>query len=657
MQDPTSFYQETATENTEKAKNLQSRYDRLALVRLLVFVGWLAALIVLFSNNLLVGLVVFVVTIPLIAWGVRKHLRIQKDADEAAITADLAQGEILALEHNFSRFDGGVNFLDPLHPYAVDLDVFGDNSLFQFLNRTVTAPGRARLADALLGNHNEAEAARTRVQSKNLEANPDWCLRFRTLGDDLNDDIGHFDRLLGWLQRPDVAPTDWTRILLFITPLLTLASVAWMLLMTPWQLGVLGLLPAVWLIRKYQETVAAEHSHTAAMGDLLKTYAALLHHSETRPGGIELTGNPQQSLSRLSHLIGQLDVRYNPFSILLEVGGLWSLNKLRKLDAWRATHKDDLPGWLDALAETDALVSWATLRHNHSEWPDPVFTDEPVVEATGLGHPLLPPAGRITNDFKINTDGHIHLITGSNMAGKSTWLRTVGINLVLANAGGPVCASLPIPNRQSNIENRESRISPTSNDGYRKVITSEISSDGARGGNEAQDGEPLPNEPTNQRTKPGILRTCPSLQVWTSMRTQDDLSESTSSFYAELKRLKAIIEAVSSPNQQVFFLLDEILKGTNSRDRHTGSRALIRQLIRERGAGIIATHDLELGVLEAEPGSHVENYAMEVQVSATGDLVFDYKLHPGVCQSFNATALMARMGIDIPEEEIRLHHE
>ena len=141
------------------------------------------------------------------------------------------------------------------------------------------------------------------------------------------------------------------------------------------------------------------------------------------------------------------------------------------------------------------------------------------------------------------------------------------------------------------------------------------------------------------------------------MRTQDDLSESTSSFYAELKRLKAIIEAVSSPDQQVFFLLDEILKGTNSRDRHTGSRALIRQLIRERGAGIIATHDLELGVLEAEPGSHVENYAMEVQVSATGDLVFDYKLHPGVCQSFNATALMARMGIDIPEEEIRLHHE
>ncbi len=621
MQNATEIYQNIAAENAEKAKVLQSRYDRLALVRLVAFIGWLALLIVLFSNNFLVGLVVFVITIPLVAYGVRKHLKIQKEANEAAVTAGLAEGELLALNHDFTAFEAGTNFLDPLHAYAVDLDVFGNNSLFQFLNRTVTAPGRARLAGALLGNHNEEEAARTRVQSKLMEHSPEWCLRFRTLGHDLNDDISNFDRLLGWLQRPAVAPTDWTRILLFVSPLLTLASLAWMLLMTPWQLGVLGLLPAIWLIRKYQKTVEVEHTQTAAMGDLLKTYAALLHHAETRPGGITFTGKPKEALSRLSYLIGQLDVRYNPFSIFLEVGGLWSLNKLRKLDAWRDEHKANLPGWLAALAETDALVSWATLRFNHPEWPDPTFVEEPVVEATGLGHPLLPPRGRVSNDFSINTDGHIHLITGSNMAGKSTWLRTVGVNLVLANAGGPVCA---LPEVAPDV---------TSNTSDRVAITPRVSPDTVRG-----------------------LQTPKNLSVWTSMRTQDDLSESTSSFYAELKRLKAIIEAVSSPDQEVFFLLDEILKGTNSRDRHTGSRALIRQLIRERGAGIIATHDLELGALEAEPGSRVENFAMEVQVSPSGDLVFDYKLHPGVCQSFNATALMARMGIDIPEEEISLRH-
>jgi DNA mismatch repair ATPase MutS len=341
------------------------------------------------------------------------------------------------------------------------------------------------------------------------------------------------------------------------------------------------------------------------MGDMLSTYAALLDHIRTLPAAsaeaeavfgkaARLGDDSIAALRRLSYLISQLDVRYNPFVIILEIGGLWSLHWLRKLDQWRAEHRAELPAWLAVLAETDTLVSWATLRYNCPEWTDPEFTDQPIVEATGLGHPLLPANGRVTNDFSLGTDGHIHLITGSNMAGKSTWLRTVGINLILANAGSSVCAR--------------------------------------------------------------HLRLRPNLEVWTSMRTQDDLSESTSSFYAELKRLKAIIEAVSDPGQQVFFLLDEILKGTNSRDRHTGSRALIRQLIRERGAGIIATHDLELAALESEPGSRVENYAMEVQTD--GDqLTFDYKLHPGVCQSFNATALMARMGIDIPEDEIRLRHD
>jgi len=608
---PKFHYERTAAEALARSKQLRVRYDRLALIRLVVFVGWVAALIVLITTKFLVGLVFFLVTVPLIAYGVRKHLAIKREAEEEAVLADLCEGELGALAHDFARFDDGAEYLDPAHPNALDLDLFGRKSLFQFINRTVTAPGRARLADALLGNHDGKEGAGTRVQSEDLKAMPDWCLRFRVIGSGLEDDLRNFDRLLGWLDRPAVAPTDGTRLLLFITPLLTLASLAWMLLMDPWQLGVLGLLPAGWMLRKYLPSITAEHAHTAAMGELLNTYAALLAHAETRPGAAPLTGNPQKALSRLSYLIGQLDVRNNPFSILLEIGGLWSLNQLRKLDAWRDAHRDDLPGWLAALAETDALVSWATLRYNHPEWADPEFTSDPIVEAAGLGHPLLPPAGRVTNDFSIRTDGHIHLITGSNMAGKSTWLRTVGINLVLARAGGPVCVSPPAPQR-------------------------------------------------GEQTPPfgglGGIKLPPNIEVWTSMRTQDDLSESTSSFYAELKRLKAIIEAVSDPDREVFFLLDEILKGTNSRDRHTGSRALIRQLIRERGAGIIATHDLELGALEAEPGSRVENYAMEVQVEGD-DLVFDYKLHPGVCRSFNATALMARMGIDIPADEVRLRHD
>ncbi len=216
-----------------------------------------------------------------------------------------------------------------------------------------------------------------------------------------------------------------------------------------------------------------------------------------------------------------------------------------------------------------------------------------MIVACALGHPLINPKQRITNDFQLAVRGQIHLITGSNMAGKSTWLRTVGVNLVLALAGAPVCAS---------------------------------------------------------------CLCMPQVQVWTSMRTQDALQESSSSFFAELRRLKAIIDAVEQQATPVFFLLDEILKGTNSRDRHTGARALIRQLIRAQGAGLIATHDLELTALAHSTDGQVLNYAMEVRLEA-GALVFDYSLQPGVSQSFNATILMAQMGIAIDDKDVNLRHE
>lgn len=587
------FFRTLREKQSRAAKEFTQRYEQLALVRLGLFFGWIAGMIFLVSTDWRWGLPLFILSLPLLAWGVRKHLAIARAASAAEIRADIAERELAALDHNFSAFDGGGEFLEPGHPYALDLDLFGPHSLFQMINRTVTAPGRAWLARQLLAPLSEEERARTQVQGKELRAVPEWCVEFRTLGENLNDKPEYFAKLLAWLDRPAVVESGMERFLLPLSPFLALSGLAWMLTMDPWQLGVLAFLPAFYLIRKYKEVAAQEHAYTGEMGNLLRGYANLLLQLESRPGGRPEGPSPTAAIRTLAYRINLLDVRYNPFVIFLEVGGLWSLQWLRRLDRWRDLHRADLPRWLAELAEADAAVSWATLRFERPEWTDPEFTTEAVVEARDLGHPLLSPTGRVTNDLALRTDGHIHLVTGSNMAGKSTWLRTVGVNLVLGQAGGPVCAS-------------------------------------------------------HLRSRP--------LQVWTSMRTHDDLSESTSSFYAELKRLKAIIEAVSDPERDVFFLLDEILKGTNSRDRHTGSRALIRQLIRERGAGIIATHDLELGAMEAEPGSRVENFAMEVQVEGE-ELVFDYKLHPGVCQSFNATALMARMGIDIPPDEIRLHHD
>ncbi|NJB84836.1 hypothetical protein GGR26_000581 [Lewinella marina] len=594
MDTPLAHYENVSGAQQARSRRLQQRYDRLAVVRLLVFFASVAVLILAWSQGPVWG---FSVTLPLVALlvvGVRAHARIGRRAAAARVRYELAEAEIRSLRHDFSNWPDGARWADPAHPYATDLDIFGPHSLYQFINRTVTAVGGRRLAEQLLHPAPPATAVQRRRDALALVPDPEWCQEWRQRGSELRDDLAYASRLLEWVGRPPVVTGTFARLMRWAAIPLSIAGLWFCFTQEPWQAGLLFFLPALWLMRRLSGPAAAEHAYTASAGAALASYASLFRHLEERyrPGAAVAA----PAIDQLGFYVRQLDVRYNPFVFVLEITGLWSLHWLYRLDRWRATHQDDLPRWLEELAETDARVSWATLRFNRPDWTEAELTEEAMLDGRELGHPLLRPEVRVTNDIRMQTDGHIHLVTGSNMAGKSTWLRTVGINLVLARAGGPVCAR--------------------------------------------------------------HLRTA-ALQVWTSMRTHDDLSESTSSFYAELKRLKAIIEAVSDPQQQVFFLLDEILKGTNSRDRHTGSRALIRQLIRERGAGIIATHDLDLAVLETEggPAGHrVENYAMEVQ-TRDGELVFDYKLHRGVSRSFNATALMARMGIQIDPEDIKLTHD
>ncbi|MBB4078411.1 hypothetical protein GGR28_001024 [Lewinella aquimaris] len=590
MNAPETYYTELARTQLDRARRLQQCYDRLAIVRLLFVVGFVGLLIFSWSTGFWAGALTTLTGTVLLAFGVRYHQRIGQAAAGARVQGQLAEAEITGLAHQFSQWPDGREYASPDHPYAGDLDIFGPHSLFQYLNRTVTAIGSHRLAEQLSIPAPHPVSETRRAAGRELATRPDWCMEFRTRGNELADDPAYARRLLEWANRPAVVTGAYARAMRFAAPALSAIGIWFSFTQQPWQLGLLFFIPAFLLLRRYSEAAATEHAYTAQAGRILQGYQRLFQHMEAEASELPTAS---AAIGRLSFYVSQLDVRYNPFVFMLEITGLWSIQWLYRLDSWRTAHRDDLPRWLEALAETDARVSWATLRFNQPTWTEPELTDEKVLQATGLAHPLLPPTGRVTNDVSMSTDGHIDLVTGSNMAGKSTWLRTVGINIVLARAGGPVCALR--------------------------------------------------------------LRTA-ALQVWTSMRTHDDLSESTSSFYAELKRLKAIIEAVSDSEQQVFFLLDEILKGTNSRDRHTGSRALIRQLIRERGAGIIATHDLELAALENEPGSRVENYAMEVQTK-NGELVFDYKLHRGVSRSFNATALMARMGIDIDPEDIKLTHD
>ncbi|MEM1326332.1 MAG: hypothetical protein AAGI23_10280 [Bacteroidota bacterium] len=573
------------------AATLLARYDRLTWVRLITFVAGLALIILLWSWIWWVG----ILATGLFLYGFYRfvlwHQTLKKEATHLETLSKINQLEQQALTHDFTVFEDGAEFIDPLHSYVLDLDIFGPYSLFQYINRTTTVLGKHRLANILKNSASlpQIEARQTAITA--LAPLLDWRQHFQAYSQRTKDEQSHIDLLEKWLESPPlVLPNQLYKASLVIAPIL--AAIALILaFISPWFIAILPLLFAAYILRQSGLAINDIHRQTTHAEAALAHYADLMQHIEqqhfTTPllqenARVFQVGDAYNQVKRLSYLISQLNVRYNPFAFILNITGLWDLQWVYRLEKWKVKNRELLPKWFEALANFEALASLANLHYNQPEWIFPTFHEQPLLDAKNLGHPLISSDVRVPNDFSSPTQGHIKLITGSNMAGKSTFLRTVGINIVLANIGAPVCAT---------------------------------------------------------------AMQLPLLNVYTSMRTQDALHESTSSFYAELKRLKFIIEAVNR-GEPIYFLLDEILKGTNSRDRHTGSKALIRQLIAAAGGGIIATHDLELGILEAQYDGAVENLRIEVTIK-DGQLDFDYKLKKGVSESFNATILMQQMGIEI----------
>ncbi len=589
------LYQERKKRADSQAEHLAKRYQRLGWVRLIVFLASFAAVFLLFSVHWMVGMIgTFTLLIGFIAF-VRWHQGIKRQEKHQRSLSTLNLWELQALDHDFQVFADGAGFLDPEHPNALDLDLFGPHSLYQYLNRTSTFLGRKRLARWL------TEVAAPSVIHERQEAiqklTPEltWRQEWQARGMETRDAPEQLRLLMAWIGQPNyLRPQRWIRWALVLLPVLTLGALSYCIPFQPWYICLICILPNAWMLRKYTERINRTHQQTTHAEAALSRYAMLVNYTaQLRSESPYLQArldvlrtDAGEAIKTLSYQISQLNVRYNAFAIILNILGLWDLQWVYRLEGWKNKYRAELPKWFEALAELEVLSSFANAAHNNPGWHYPTFDENGHLEAVQLGHPLLPADQRVCNDLAMPTRGHIKLITGSNMAGKSTFLRTVGINLVLANCGAPVCAE--------------------------------------------------------------TLRT-PVLQVYSSMRTQDALHESTSSFYAELKRLKFIIEAVER-GDNIFFLLDEILKGTNSRDRHTGSKALIRQLIEQGGGGLIATHDLELGVLEEQYDGAIENLCMEVRIE-NQQLHFDYKLEPGVSQSFNATLLMQHMGIRITTED------
>jgi hypothetical protein len=503
------------------------------------------------------------------------------------------EDEIQRLSFRFQRKDTGVHFQEKNHSFATDLDIFGEYSLYRLLNRTRTSEGSRRLANWLKHHASLEEILMRQEAVEEFKNNPEFRQSWEAtalLHEHAAQQVGAFrDWSTETLPESLQSALRWR-----FFPLVTLlvGGLVYAGLIPAWLL-ILSLGWHLVILRRYQETLGNIVNRTTALGFTLSAYADLLAIADAAPYRSRwwkqrqtLIRGSAHSLRKAGILFERLDYRNHPFfSIFIGITTLWDLHVLAGLENWKKANKEHLNHWLDVLADTEAMNSLAgnAFAYPDSTIPQVIWQDGVYIEAVQMGHPLIPQEKRVSNDFGMNGLGQTILVTGSNMSGKSTFLRTIGLNLVLAQMGAVVSAA---------------------------------------------------------------KFTCSPVRVFSSMRTMDSLEESTSSFYAELKRLRQLLELADEKNESpVFYLLDEILKGTNSADRHKGAEALIRQLHAKSSAGLVSTHDLELGEWGATE-TYVHNFHFRSDVE-DGQLKFDYQLHDGICKSFNASELMRMMGIDI----------
>lgn len=603
MIDRASTFAQRQQEFQQQEQAAQRRHNQLAFWRLVWFLGsavlvWLLAKAdqeIGVALTLVVGVIGFLVLL-------KRHTAVKRERDLARRLAFINEDETARLSRQYLRPDMGESFANPTHFYAHDLDVFGRHSLFRLLNRTHTHEGRIRLADWLLTPAN-ADAIRLRQQATaELQPHLDWRQQLEAVAD-LETTVGQSPETLVQWATADANPLPvYLNLVKFLFPALTTALfVAWLLGFVPGVAVLIALALQGVVLSRTAARAAVVSEQTVAMANAMGAFRELFVLAGQTPGesvrvrairqALTTKGQPASvAIGQLAQLTEGLNYRRNPyFALSVGLVTLWDVHYLGKLETWRMQHGPTLDHWFTALGELEALNSLAGFAYAHPQYALPDIADgPPTLQLTQATHPLLPPDKSIANSLTLTGAGQTVLITGSNMSGKSTFLRTVGTNVVLALAGAVVAAE--------------------------------------------------------------AMR-CSPVRVFTSMRTQDSLEESTSSFYAELLRLQTLIRltrlADELPQDRLptLYFLDEILKGTNSADRHRGAEALIRQLHHTNAFGFVSTHDLALGQL-ADADAFVKNYHFQSDID-DGKLVFDYTLRDGICQSFNASQLMQAIGIEM----------
>jgi hypothetical protein len=510
--------------------------------------------------------------------------------------ATVNYNEANAVSGDLSSFDPGEKYRSADHDFSNDIDIFGNSSLFHYLNRTVTVGGSDIIAGWLSDPFPLSSGCYSRQDAvRELASKESWRHHFLASATRNPVEKQNIKSLLIWLEEDQIIkPSSIRRFGLFILPSISVISfflvvtgiVHYVVFTSFFVINLAVVMAGIRKINIIHNSLSGRYRDLSSTGRLLGVFEKE-HFTSEILNDIQqnLTGSgisASAAVKKLGKLSRGFDSRLNILaSVILNGLFLWDYQSVYRLEKWKTTFRKRFPLWLEMLGSVDAFISIANFAGNNPEFIFPELSENGnIITARELGHPLIEEGMRICNDFSSGPQGTLCIITGANMAGKSTFLRTVAVNCVLGMAGAPVCA----------------------------VEMSFI-----------------------------------PVKLFTSMRTTDSLPGNESYFYAELKRLK-VLKSLLEKGDPIFFILDEILKGTNSADKSLGSRLFLEILVELKGNGMLATHDTSICEMENDFPGKVINKCFEIEIEGE-QIIFDYKLRGGITSKMNAALLMKQMGI------------
>ncbi len=579
-------------ENLTARNNLKRIHSKISLLRLATAILFFVSCYYKFKgeNNFEIVILSTIIVFILL---MRKHRKVASEIELRNTLITINENEINYLSKGEIEFDNGLEYNDTGHSYSHDLDIFGDKSLFQCINRTATFIGKTRLSKLLLNLLSNEKIIENQIAINELKNSIEWRQKINALSIIANDSKDSYQNLIDWSAIKTEPKSKLFIGLSFIIPaLLILSLITFAFTKEPiyWSIFVTLFLVNLVILVFQLKKIKLEIFKSDKMHDIIMKYSLILEEiekkqfqssklNELKNELINSNITASENILKLSSLFNRMDSIKNGMGAIIFNGFLlYHIHTLRALFYWRKDNAKFIKIWLDVIGEFETMNSLANFAYNNQEFIFPELNNDKSISLKDLGHPLIPSIKRVCNSVDFSEHKFI-ILTGSNMSGKSTFLRTLGINMVLAGIGAPICSST-------------ASVHP--------------------------------------------------MRVWVSMRLSDSLNDNESYFFAEIKRLKEVIEAIKE--ESCFVLLDEILRGTNSDDKRNGTIEVIKKMIPNNVIGAIATHDLEVCETTKLFPEFLTNKCFEVEI-INNELVFDFKLRDGICRNKSATFLMKKMEI------------